>query len=155
MEEKEQVLKILRKTRKAYLPEYFCGVVILLMILLANTRGVAIPDVILYTGLFVGFFAVSFAELSRLVTRYKITNTKLVVIDGIIKQHKKTVYFGSLAYVPDLNVNQNRIGRILNYGSVYLRSAGVQESTFDIKDVNSPLKILSLIENLVAELRKH
>jgi len=31
----------------------------------------------------------------------------------------------------------------------------MEESTFEIKDINSPLEILSLIENLVAELRKH
>lgn len=155
MEEKEQVLKVLRKTRRAYIPEYFCATVIILMILLANTKGVPIPTPILYLGLFVVFLAVSFAEISRVLTRYQITTTKLVVIEGIIRKNKKNVYFQSLAYVPDLNVKQSRIGRILGYGTVYLRSAGVGESTFEIKDINSPLEILSLIENLVAELRRH
>ena len=155
MQEKEQVLKVMRKTRRAYIPEYFCAAVILLMVLLANTKGIAIPNFLLYTGLSMGFFAVSLAEISRLITRYQITTSKLVVVHGIIKKNKKNVYFQSLAYVPDLNVKQSRIGRILNYGTVYLRSAGMEESTFEIKDINSPLEILSLIENLVAELRKH
>jgi len=149
---KEKVLEVLRKTRKAFIVEYVCGGFILFLIILAVGNGVVMPRPILYAGLFAGLFAPIYAELSRLVTRYIIHPSKLVIITGIIKQSKKNVYFHPLGFVPDLNIKQGRIPRLLNYGTVYLRSGG-QENTFEIKDVNSPQKVMDMVENLIDKSR--
>ena len=84
----------------------------------------------------------------RMITRYKVTDEKIIIIHGVIKQAKKNVYFHPLAFVPDLNIHQSRVQRFLGVGTVYLKAGG-GDNTFEIKDVSNPNKVLSLIEKLI------
>jgi len=148
---REPILMTLRKTRKAFLIEYGCGAIVLMLVFLVLKKDISVPNPLIYLGLFAGIAAPVYAELSRLITRYKITPTKLVIITGIIKQNKKNVYFHPLGFVPDLNIKQGRVQRILNYGTVFLK--GGVENMFEIKDVNRPQKVLNTIEDLVEDNR--
>ena len=76
---------------------------------------------------------------------------KLVTIDGIIKQNRKNIYFHPLGFVPDINIKQNRIQRLLNYGTISIVMGG---SNFEIKDVNNPHSIIKIIEEQI-EYSKH
>ena len=145
----KRILKTYRKTRKAYLTEYGCGAFLLTAVGVSFLNGVNFNAVFQYFVVGVSLFAVGTAEMSRMFTRYKITPEKITIIKGIIRQDKKNVYFHPLGFVPDLNVKQSRLQRILNYGTIFLKSGDTH--TFEIKDVNSPHKILELIEKLVED----
>jgi len=141
---------VLRKSRKAFLIEYGCAA--FLLGLLGVTRlNSPLPQAIEYGVLGLAGVALFSAEISRLTTRYKIREDKMEIINGFIKQDKKNVYYHPLSFVPDLNIKQGRIGRILDYGSVYLKAGG--ETTFEIKDVNSPHEVLEMIENMIGQNR--
>ncbi len=152
-EHEEEVLLELRKSRKAYTLEYGCAVVIMGLLLALIIKGVVLKPFLIYAGLIIAGFAVAFAEISRGFVRYKITPTKLVILHGILKQSKKNVYWQPLGFVPDINLKQGRLQRLLDYGTVYITSGGEQNS-MEIKDVNNPQYIMEYIEQLIDEARK-
>lgn len=146
MSEKQKEMH--KQSRKAFLVEYLCGVLILLM-------GLSLP--VKYSNfqfpLFViGGLSLGSAELSRYLTRYIFTKDKIIVISGLIQQSKKHIYFHPLGFVPDLHVSQGRIQRILGYGDIYLKSDG--RNNFMIKNISNPHKVYDLIERSIRNNRK-
>jgi len=141
--------KIYKKTRKAYLTEYTCGIFLLISLGIVALNNFQLNATFQYFVVGVSLFALGSAELARMFTRYKVSNDKLSIIKGIIQQDKKNVYFHPLGFATDLNIKQSRLQRLLNYGSIYLKSG--MENTFEIKDVNSPHKILKLIEQRIED----
>jgi len=129
---------ILKKTRKAFTLEYTCGVFLLLVMGYAFIKGV------------LGISLVAFlsAEASRYLIRYKITPEKVIITKGIIRQHKRTIHFHPLSFVPDINIRQSAWQRLLNYGTVYVQGAS-GEHQLEIKDVDNPQKIMKLIEDYI------
>ena len=152
-EDDNATIEVLRKSRKAYIIEYSCTVILLFLLFTTYYKGIFLKSILQY--FVVGLAATAFlsAELSRILTYYKITPKKVVIVKGIIKQNKKNVYFHPLGFVPDINVKQNRIQRILNYGTIYVKVSG-QENSFEICDINRPQKIMNLIEDLISK-NKH
>ena len=90
-------------------------------------------------------------EISRIMLRYRITSSKISIIKGLLKQTKKNVHFLPLGYVPEINLKQSRIQRLLNYGTIFVHGSG--ENSFEIKEVDHPQKILELIEELIDKYR--
>lgn len=151
-QEKEAVLKTLRKTRKAFFIEYACGFLLLTLLAMLYLKGIPVRTHLAYFVLGVSLVSVGSAEISRIFIKYKITENKLMIIHGLLKQSKKNVYFQALAFIPDLNVKQSRLQRLLNYGSLYLKSGG--ENTFEIRDINGPQQVLDLIERLIEHSKR-
>ncbi|MBI4152601.1 PH domain-containing protein [Candidatus Woesearchaeota archaeon] len=145
--EKEPVLRTLRKTRKAFIVEYTCGFILLGLLGTLAVKGIALNHSLTYFVLGISLVSIGSAEFSRMIVRYKIAEDKLMIIYGLLKQSKKNVYFQALAFIPDLNIKQSRLQRLLNYGSVYLKSGG--EHTFEIRDINNPQQVLDTIERLI------
>lgn len=141
-------LKTLRKTRKAFIPEYFCGFFSLFSLGFIFFKGIPLSSIIIVFVISFALFCFTYAEVSRIFIRYKISPEKLIIVSGIIKQNKKNVYFHPLGFVPDINVKQDRIQRVLNYGTIYVRG-GADFNSFEIKDINQPHKILVMVEDLI------
>ena len=148
MEEQEEVvLRKLRRCRKSFYVEYLCGIVILLLFALLTIFKGSISKYLTYS---IGGFlvlAVITPEIERLFSLFTITTKKVVVTHGLVKQVKENVYFQPLAFQTDLHVKQDRAGRFLNYGSIQLTGQGNDKVW--IKDIDSPMKILDIIEGLV------
>ncbi len=152
-EEHEEILFHLRKSRKAYLPEYACALITFVLIILLRFKGLALAPILNYLAFSLIIFSLASAEISRMATRYIITPTKLVVIKGFIKQSKKNVYFHSLAYVPDINISQHRWQRLLGIGRIYIHGGSMGES-LTIDDIDNPSAVLKNIEELVHSTHK-
>ena len=146
----DRTLVILRKTRKAYIIEYTCGLFLLAVIGVLWFKGIKLRPNIKYFIFGLALISFMIPEYSRLLTKYKITDSKLIIRYGIIKQDKLNVYWAPLGFVPNINSKQNRIERILNYGTVYIASGGDPNNSFQIRDISKPQKILKMIEELVA-----
>ncbi len=145
--EEEEVLKLLRKTRKAFFMEYACGFFLLGLLGYSLFKGLVVHQMFIYFVLGLSLTSIGSAELNRLMLRYKITESKLTTIHGFLKQSKKNVYFQALAFVPDLNIKQSRMQRLLGYGTVYIKSG--MENTFEIRDIDNPIQVMELIEKLI------
>lgn len=146
----EKTLLTLKGSRKAFVAEYGCGLLSLVGLGILYLKGIAVPTILNYFMLGFSVFSIGSAEYSRLVTRYRLTPSKLVIIKGIIKQHKKNVYYHPLAFIPDLNTKQSRIQRILNYGTIFVNAGG---NSFELKNISKPLKMVGVIEELIGHKR--
>lgn len=150
-EEEEKVIKLLRKSRKAFLIEYGCGIFLLVLLAAVYLKGIPLKPVV---GRFVfglALVALASGEMNRWFYYYKITNKKIVIIKGIIKQTKKNINYHPLAFVPEIGMKQGRIQRLLNYGTVFVESGG---NSFEIRDVDSPKEVMELIESLIEKTRR-
>ncbi len=150
-ENKDKVIKVFKKTRKAFLIEYSCTLLLLIFLAYFSLKGITIKPIISKLTYSLAILSLISAELSRIMIRYTILPNKLTIIKGIIKHDKKNVYFHPLGFVPDLNVKQTRIQRMLSYGTIYLKGEG--GNTFTIKDVSKPHKVLEMIEELIRKNR--
>ena len=149
---KEEVLHTFKKSRKAYLPEYLCGFFLLAVLALVYIKGISLGSYVLYFILGISFFSFGTAEISRMMNKYLITPSKLIIIRGVMKQHKKNVYFYSMGFVPDINIHQGRMQRLLNYGSISVSGSG--SDAFVIKDINKPKKMMEQMEDMIQKSRK-
>lgn len=152
MEQGEKVITVLRKSRKSFLVEYGCALLLIGLLAATYWKGITLPPSAQYYVLGIAVVAVASAELSRFLLRYTITTSKISIIKGVIQQNKKNVHFLPLGYVPDINLKQNRIQRLLNYGTVFVHSTG--ENSFELKDIDHPQRVLEMVENLVDEARR-
>lgn len=141
----------LKQTRKCYAIEYVCGGFLLVLPGFAYLQGMVLPKILVYLvgGLGIGMLGI--AEGARFLTRYKIMDDKLVIIKGVIKQAKKSIYFHPLGFVPDINVHQSRLQRLLNYGTVFIKEGG--GNALEIKNVNKPHGILKILEDRIESNR--
>lgn len=149
--QKEQILFSLKRTRKAFIVEYFCGFLILVLVAIMSFT-MDLPRIIQYPFIIFGLFALATGEIQRLFLRYKITPTKLIIIHGLIKQKKKNVYFQPLGFVPDINLHQSYFERFFGYGTISLM--GESSTSFEVKDVNRPHKIMDIVEELIENNRE-
>ncbi len=151
--EEDVILFNLKKTRKAFLLEYLCGIFLLIVLLIVHQKDDVLTPGAEYFVLGLALVSLVSPEIYRVMHRYKITPSKLIVINGLIQQQKKHVYFYSLGFVPDINVRQSRFQRLLNYGTIFMHSSGI--GSFEVKDVNTPHKIMEELERLIEKNKKH
>ncbi|MEW5896763.1 MAG: PH domain-containing protein [Nanoarchaeota archaeon] len=150
-ETSDNFLITFRKTRKVFLLEYAAGFLLLSLLVASYLEDVFVRREIQYFVLGLALFAFVYVEGSRLFVRYEIQPKKVVIVHGLFKQAKKNVYFQPLGYLPDLNIKQNRMQRLLNYGTIYVKSSG--EVTFEINDIDDPQKVMKLLEDLIEKSR--
>ena len=152
MEKEENIVIVLRRSRKAFLVEYGCGFFLLIILGILAFKGIAIPSAFRSFVFGFAFLGVAYAEVSRQLVRYIITPEKLIVVLGINRQFKTNVYFRPLGFVPDINLHQNRLERLLGYGTIFVRGGGTTNA-FELKDINDPQYIMELIEKLMEDNR--
>ncbi|HLC90807.1 MAG TPA: PH domain-containing protein [Candidatus Nanoarchaeia archaeon] len=139
---------LLKKTRKAFTIEYSCSVFLLLVMVYAFFKGVSVPPLLQKIVLGVSLIVFVSAEFSRYLIRYLITPEKVIITKGIFRQHKRTIHFHPLSFVPDINIRQSAWQRLFNYGTVYVQGAS-GEHQLEIKDIDNPQKIMKLIEDYI------
>ena len=149
--EKESLPLIFKKTRKAFLLEYFCGLLLIGLVSYSYFFNLITDSILTLPVLGMGLICLGAAELPRWRYRYKITGDKVTITKGIIMKHRKHVYFHPLGFVVDINVKQNMIQRLLNYGTIYVK--GSAENSLEITDTTSPHQIMEIIEKLIEKNR--
>ena len=148
----DKTLLLLRHSRKAYLVEYICSLFLFGLIFAALLKNVDLPAKVLYSLSGLSLLGIASTEIRRYSgDRYKIMPTKLSVMKGVLKIKKKNVYYQPLGFIPDLNIKQTALQRLLGYGTIHLQ---VGNNTLELKDIDYPHQVLELLENLIEEARK-
>ncbi|PIZ50732.1 hypothetical protein COY27_05965 [Candidatus Woesearchaeota archaeon CG_4_10_14_0_2_um_filter_33_13] len=142
----------LKNTRKAFWVEYICVFIIFSIWFFSKIKIIILMSTIESVLLGLVLVIILLIELSRATLRYEIGVEKLEIIKGIIKQDKKNIYYHPLGFVPDINVKQSRIQRILGYGTISVTVSG--QNSFEISDVDKPEEVMAVIERQI-KLSKH
>ena len=149
--DEEQPILVLHRSRKAYIIEYTCGILLLIFLLIFLLMDVELNSVVRKIVLGLAVLALLTPEISRLFMVYEITPSKVTITNGIFEQTKKNVHFVPLGYIPEINMKQDRIQRLLKYGTIFVH--GSSQNSFEIKDIDNPKKVLKLIEELIEKNR--
>ena len=150
--EDEEIIVTLRHSRKAFLLEYLCSFFLFSLAFLSlfkaeNSSKITLSFLIISV---VVFFS---TELRRFYgDRYNIMQTKLSVVKGIFKVRKRNIYYQPLGFVPDLNVRQTFLERLLGYGTVFVH---VWNTALELRDVDNPHEVLKMFEQLIEETRRN
>ncbi len=139
----ERLLFKLTTTRKAYIIEYVCSLFLVILPFVGKISAVTVFQVLVGLGILI----LVYAEIARVYTRYYITTKKIIIARGLLRQDKKSVYFHPLAFVPDINVEQNLLQRLFNVGTIAVQSSDV--NSFEIRDIDNPHQIAQEIERLI------
>jgi uncharacterized membrane protein YdbT with pleckstrin-like domain len=141
----------LKKSRKAFIWEYTCGVLLLIILFTSYLKEINIHYYFQYFILILAIFCFAYAELNRLATVYLISEHKITIMQGLISKNKKHVDMYAVGFLPDINVSQTLVQRVLNFGSIYVENGG--KNAFTIKDINNPQGMMEKIEQLIKASR--
>ena len=144
-----KVLMSITKTRKAFIIEYFCAALLLFIILAAAFKGITIKHFLKYITVGVVITAIFSAELSRILHRCDITQSKVLIVEGLIKQTKKHIFISAIT---DVDMKQNYKQRFFGYGNIHIRSASGQKA-LELKDIDNPGEIMEKLEGLIHKNR--
>lgn len=149
--DEEKIIVTLRHSRKSFLLEYVCGLFLLILAISSLFKGgnmykVASPFLALSM---VGLVS---TEIRRFYgDRYNIMQTKLSVIKGIFRVRKRNIYYQPLGFIPDFNIKQTFVQRLLGYGTVFVH---VGNTALELRDVDNPHEVLKMFERLIEETRR-
>lgn len=141
-----------RKSRKAFIVEYSCSLILILLLLGTYFQKISIKPKITYFILGLSCLPLLSAEITRYLFKYCVTSDKLVVVEGLIKQAKQNIYFHPLGFVPYIDIHQNRIQRLLDYGTIHVVVDG-GGNYIEIKDIDKPYEFMKILEKRIEENR--
>lgn len=152
-EQPEKVLFYLRISRKVFLFYYISSIIIFGLMLILYFKGISLNPWLRSIALALGLSSILIPEVSRALSdRYIITDTRLTIIQGFIRQKKKNLHFFAMGFIPDITIKQGVMQRLLNYGNVYVRGASGRK--IQLRNIDNPQKYMTILENLMEHHRK-
>jgi hypothetical protein len=124
--------------RKSIVLLAICAALIAISCLDSTIRGLSLGSASI-CGIFSLFFAIP-PMWRQLTTEIAVTNKRLIVKHGFINRHTAEM---SLANIESTYVDQNILGRILNYGTIHCRGSG--DGLEHVHDVKAPIEFRSAI----------
>ncbi|GEM_PF-1641224 len=150
-DDSDQVLVTLRHSRKAYFLEYLCSFFLFSLGVFSLFSDSNIPNKISLLFLGLGILGAASTELRRYYgDRYKVMRTKLSVIKGVLKVRKRNIYYQPLSFVPDLNLRQSALQRVLGYGTIFMH---VGNAGLELRDIDNPNEIIRMLEGLIEKTK--
>ncbi|MBI2668750.1 PH domain-containing protein [Candidatus Woesearchaeota archaeon] len=153
MDGEERVLMDLCRSRKAFLVEYGCAGFLLFGLGVLQWEGIAGSAILTRFILAVVVVVILAIEVTRFSHRFIVTNSKVMICDGLIKRSKKHLFLSSIT---DVDVNQKVSQRLLGYGNLHIKSSSGQ--ILEAKDISNPGQTMERLEELIhraaTELRR-
>ena len=147
----EGVLITLRHSRKSYLLEYICSFFLFSLGAFSLFSNSSFSGTVQLFFLGLGTAGGMSTELRRFYgDRYKVMRSKLSVIKGVLKVRKRNIYYQPLGFVPDLNIRQSALQRVLGYGTIYMH---VGNASLELRDIDNPNEIVRMLEHLIEETK--
>jgi len=86
----------------------------------------------------------SIESIKLITTEFGVTNKRVIIKKGIIQRDSLEIF---LHKVSGIQVNQNIIGRLLNFGTIIISGTGGNREYFD--NINDPLKLRRSVQEQV------
>lgn len=95
-------------------------------------------------------FLIEQPEIERWMRQYIVTENEVIEVEGIISKKKVILPYGSIS---EITVRRGPIGRVLNYGDVYI-GAFRSGSDINMKGIRNAHKIHEIIQNKINLIRE-
>ena len=161
-DEKEPEELVLKTARVSFLFNYFIGALAIILLLLfigafgvefsffPKTSNSAITTLVTLGLMAIAAWVIEQPELTRFMRTYIVTRDEVIEIEGIFTKRKIILPYQSIS---EVTVRRNPIGRIFNYGDVFI-GAFRTGSDINMKGIKNSHKIHELIQNRINLLRK-
>ncbi len=139
-----------RTSRKTYIPFYLMVVFLAVLLFFLSRDGFKVEPVIIGAGVIFLIVVLNLTETHRISSSYEVASDSLTCTYGILnKKVKKVDYFA----ISDMFVNQTFWQWLFGYGDIDIQLFS-RENKSSIKNINKPLKFISVIEKMMAEKRE-
>jgi membrane protein YdbS with pleckstrin-like domain len=138
-----------RQTRRAYLLSYLLALALLVLGvlgLLTDRLPSWVPQAASWAAGSIGIVWLIGLEINLQINRLRIEPDHVTLQKGLFSIEHVTVYY---AKVTDVRIYQSLWARIMNYGSVFLNTAGNAEYELFLDKVPSPHQIRQFLEHLL------
>ncbi len=113
----------------------------------AKTQLVSVP-IVFVLGLFPLAIGLLYSWLVRISTEYRVFSDSLEVESGIIAKNIENIQFYR---VRDFGLTQSFVGRILNFGNVYVISTDQSDPHLVLRGIDDPRDVYQTMRELVAK----
>ncbi len=144
----ESLIKV-NTSRRSFLPEYACVLTLVSILGYSQLHQIILPERFNYFIIALIVLILISTELLKASHRAVITSSKVIIFDGLIKQTQKHIWTSSITNV---DIHQNPLQRLFNYGEINLRSAS-GERTLRLKNVANPAWVLDRLEELIEKYK--
>ncbi len=134
----------LKITRKAFIPIYFFALLLVAVPTTLSLLKYSVSGWLWIVSGIVLLLGVKIPELERFMTTYTITPSAVIVEKGFISQRRT---YRPLSIVTDVDLKQTAWQRILNYGSLTIKTF---QGDVEIGNINAPETFIPMIEEHVA-----
>jgi membrane protein YdbS with pleckstrin-like domain len=148
---KKEKKKVIRTSRKSYIPFYLMIVAVITILLFIVLTGRNLPRNNLIAAILFIIIVIKLTEVHRLTHHYDITPHALEKVEGIIYRKIKRMNYGSIS---QLHLNQNPLDKILNIGSVEVAQFSETIRT-EIKNINKPHEFLKAVSRMMHHKGKY
>lgn len=142
----------LRPCRVSFIKEYALALFLIFFLFYLYSIGFPIS---LFGYFIAGILIILFLilpEFSRLRNRYIVTQSQVIVEEGIVSRKRKSVFMNNIA---DVEVQQNIFQRFLHFGTVMVgSSSGREHMELRLKGVWQPKIVAHEIEKLIKQYGK-
>lgn len=152
----------LKTSRISFLSNYFLAVLVIIFIILATNAfswkftlkpqntGELFSTLVILALSFATAMLIEQPEMARFVRQYVVTVNEVIEIEGVLSKRKIVLPYASIS---EATVRANPIGRIFNYGDVFI-GAFRTGSDINMKGIKYAHKIHEIIQNRINLLRK-
>jgi len=152
----------LKTSRLSFIWNYFIAALIIIFIVLAinglnwkftirpETTGELISTITIMCLLTGVTFLIEQPEMVKFIRHYVVTVNEVIEVEGIITKRKVILPYASIS---EATVRISPIGRIFNYGDVFI-GAFRSGSDINMKGIKNPIRIHETIQNRINLLRK-
>ena len=144
LHDKEYIKLKIHPALTSYLLRYFFFALVVGVLVIAGVRFFPAEQMRLpCAGGLLIFFVMLVSEFSRRTTVYYITNKRVVVEQGAIRQMTQSVMYHQIA---DVKLVQGILQRLMHQGDVYLNVRGGRKTEVKLENVFRPKKIKRIVE---------
>jgi uncharacterized membrane protein YdbT with pleckstrin-like domain len=146
----EAPLISIRPTRLARLKDYVLAALLLVVVAYVQLSGIQAANLAVYSAIGLAVLFVVLAEIGRYGSHYAITGSQIVVHEGIVGKHRRSLFLNS---VTDVTARQSRLEAVLGFGTVIAGSeSGTQHMQLKMK-VKKPRDFAKRLEHLIKEYK--
>lgn len=151
MSKKQSSRRIIRSSRKGYIPYYFMILVLLGVLAFIKLNNLPLNKNAFIASIVFMVLIIKLTEVHRYTHHYDITPTSLEKVEGFIFRKVKRMNYGSIS---QLHLTQSPWDKFLNIGTVEISQFSDTIRT-EIKNINKPREFLDAISEMMHHKGKY
>ena len=141
-----------RTSRKAYLPYYTMGFILIAVIAYIKSTGRPLNNIAVIATIIFILLIIKVTEVHRLSKYYEVMLAYVAFSKGFFKKDRIQIHMPTIS---DIVLKQTPWQRILNFGNVEIYRYTTGTPNILVKNINNPHAFIEAIESQLSIIKKH